>query len=124
MRRSRRNGSSAGRGTPQLQAINLGVGRAALEAAIEYAKLRVQGGRPIVEHQAIGTILAEAAIRLTVARSIIWQAAWAADHPDAYSDRSLPDLPLQTIAKVFTSKRGARSDRACHRVLRRDGRDA
>jgi alkylation response protein AidB-like acyl-CoA dehydrogenase len=95
---------SAGRGTPQLQAINLGIGRAALEAGVGYAKLRVQGGRPIVEHQAIGTILAEAAVRLTVARSIIWQAAWAADHPDAYSDRSLPDLPLQTVAKVFTSK--------------------
>jgi alkylation response protein AidB-like acyl-CoA dehydrogenase len=95
---------SAGRGTPQLQAINLGVGRAALEAGVDYAKLRVQGGRPIVEHQAIGTILAEAAVRLTVARSIVWQAAWAADHPDAYSDGSLPDLPLQTVAKVYTSR--------------------
>lgn len=98
------DGSAAGRGGPQLQAINLGIGRAALEAGVEYAKLRVQGGRPIVEHQAIGTILAEAAVRLTVARSIIWQAAWAADHPDAYSDRSLPELPLQTVAKVYTSK--------------------
>ncbi len=95
---------SSGRGTPQFQAINLGIGRAACDAAIEYTKLRVQGGRPIVEHQAIGTILAEVAIKLTVARSIIWQAAWAADHPDAYLDRSLPDLPLQTIAKVFTSE--------------------
>jgi alkylation response protein AidB-like acyl-CoA dehydrogenase len=95
---------SDGRGAPLQQAIHLGVGRAACEAAVAYAKLRVQGGRPIVQHQAIGTILAEAAVRLNVARSIVWQAAWAADHPDAYAGRSLPDLPLETIAKVYTSQ--------------------
>jgi alkylation response protein AidB-like acyl-CoA dehydrogenase len=95
---------SARAGAPQLQAINLGIGRAACDAAVEYAKLRVQGGRPIIEHQAIGTILAEVAVRLTVARSIVWQAAWAADHPDAYADRSLPVLPLETVAKVFTAE--------------------
>ena len=32
-----------------------GVGRAAYDAAVDYAKIRVQGGRPIIEHQAIGT---------------------------------------------------------------------
>jgi alkylation response protein AidB-like acyl-CoA dehydrogenase len=95
---------SARAGAPQLQAINLGIGRAACDAAVAYAKLRVQGGRPIIEHQAIGTILAEVAIRLTVARSIVWQAAWAVDHPDAYADRSLPVLPLATVAKVFTAE--------------------
>jgi acyl-CoA dehydrogenase len=84
------------------QAVNLGIGRAAYEAAIGYAKLRVQGGRPIAEHQAIGTKLANIAIKLEVARATIWQAAWACDHPEAYADRSLTDLPLQTIAQVFT----------------------
>jgi len=97
------DGRSQGRGSPVMQAINLGIGRAACDAAVAYAKLRVQGGRSIIEHQAIGTILAEVAVRLTVARSVVWQAAWAADHPDAYTDRSLPDLPLQTVAKVYTS---------------------
>ncbi len=94
----------AGRGSPQVQAMNLGVGRAACEAAIEYAKLRVQGGRPIIEHQAIGTILADIAVKLEVARSMIWKAAWAADHSEAYEGRSLPDLPLQTVARVFVSE--------------------
>ena len=85
------------------QALNLGIGRAAYEAALDYAKLRVQGGRRILEHQAIGAKLAEIAIRLEVARGIVWQAAWASDHPEAVADRSLPDLPLQAVAKVFTS---------------------
>jgi alkylation response protein AidB-like acyl-CoA dehydrogenase len=89
---------------PSLQAVNLGVGRAAYEAALDYAHLRVQGGRPIIEHQAIATKLAEIAIKLEVARAVIWQAAWASDHPAAFSDRSLPDLPLQTMARVFTSE--------------------
>ena len=94
----------AGRGIPQFEALNLGIGRAAYEAAVDYAKLRIQGGRPIIEHQAIGTLLAEIAIKLEVARNTVWQAAWASDHPDVYADRSLSDLPLETIARVFTSE--------------------
>ena len=56
-------------GMPLFQALNLGIGRAAYEAALDYARLRVQGGRPLIEHQAIGTKLAEIAIRLEVARA-------------------------------------------------------
>jgi alkylation response protein AidB-like acyl-CoA dehydrogenase len=89
---------------PQLCAINIGVGRAAFEAAVDYAKLRVQGGRPIIQHQAIGTILADVAIRLSVARDAVWHAAWALDHPDEPSDYSGFNLPLDTIAHVFTSE--------------------
>jgi alkylation response protein AidB-like acyl-CoA dehydrogenase len=93
----------AGRRIPQAQALNLGIGRAAYEAALDYAQLRVQGGRRIIEHQAIGGKLAEVLVRLEVARAAIWQAAWASDHPDAIADRSLPDLPLSTIAEAFVS---------------------
>src|SRR4051812_15639828 len=52
-------GSDNGRGIPLAQALNIGIGRAAYEAALDYAQLRVQGGRPIAEHQAIGIKLAE-----------------------------------------------------------------
>ncbi|HEY0567530.1 MAG TPA: acyl-CoA dehydrogenase, partial [Xanthobacteraceae bacterium] len=89
---------------PERPAMNLGVGRAAFEAALDYAKLRVQGGRRLIEHQAIGTRLADMAIRLEAARAASWQAAWAADHRDAISGRSLADLPLQTMAHVFTAE--------------------
>jgi alkylation response protein AidB-like acyl-CoA dehydrogenase len=96
--------ASWGRGDPRFQAINLGVGRAAYETALEFTRQRVQGGKPIIEHQAVGPDLAEMAILLEVARTMVWKAAWAADHPDAYSDGSLPDLPLQAMAKVFTAE--------------------
>jgi alkylation response protein AidB-like acyl-CoA dehydrogenase len=93
-----------GRAAPLAQALNLGIGRAATEAALEYAQLRVQGGRRIVEHQAIGTKLAECVLRLDIVRNAIWRAAWASDHPAAFADHSLPDLPLTTMAKVFTAE--------------------
>jgi alkylation response protein AidB-like acyl-CoA dehydrogenase len=93
-----------GDGMPLFQALNLGIGRAAYEAALDFAHLRVQGGRPLIEHQAIGTKLAEIAIRLEVARASVWQAAWASDHPEAIADGSLSDLPLQAVAQIFTSE--------------------
>jgi alkylation response protein AidB-like acyl-CoA dehydrogenase len=96
--------AAAGRGIPLAEAINVGVARAAYEAALEYARLRVQGARPIIEHQAIGTKLADVAIRLEAARAAVWNAAWASDHPEAFADQSLPDLPLQTVAQVFVSE--------------------
>jgi alkylation response protein AidB-like acyl-CoA dehydrogenase len=89
---------------PQAAALNLGIGRAAYDAAVAYAQLRVQGGRPIIEHQAIGAKLADIAIKLELARAAIRQAAWALDHPEAVADRSLSNLPLATIAQVFTAE--------------------
>jgi alkylation response protein AidB-like acyl-CoA dehydrogenase len=93
-----------GEGVPLNQVLSLGIGRAAYDAAVEYAPIRVQGARHIIEHQAIGTKLAECAVRLELARSAVWRAAWAADHPEAVADRSLPDLPLDTIARIFTTE--------------------
>jgi len=98
------NRITQGRARPRFQALNLGIGRAAFETALSYARMRVQGGRPIIEHQAVAIRLADMAIALAQVRSLIWQAAWASDHPDAYQDGSLPDLPLQSIAKVVTSE--------------------
>jgi len=66
-----------------------------------HARRKPASRRPHPQHLAK---LAEIAIRLEVARAAIWQAAWASDHPDAFADRSLPDLPLTTIAAAFASE--------------------
>jgi len=87
-----------------IAAVNLGVGRAAYDAAVDYTRIRVQGGRPIIQHQSIGAILADCAIKLELARTIIWKAAWAADNPEAVTDRSVSELPLHTIARVYTAE--------------------
>ena len=95
---------TGGRDKPLSSAMNIGIARAAYQAAVTYAKLRVQGARLIIQHQAIGNILADAAIKIEVARNMVWHAAWASDHPEAVADRSVSDLPLQTVAKIFTSE--------------------
>jgi alkylation response protein AidB-like acyl-CoA dehydrogenase len=97
-------GAEHARGAPALAAVNLGLGRAAHEAAVDYAKIRRQGGRNIVEHQAIGTKLADCAIKLELARNAVWKAAWALDHPDAVANRSVPELPLHVVARVCTAE--------------------
>lgn len=79
-------------------ACNVGVARAAYEAALEYAKTRVQGGRRIIENQLIGAMLADMYIELEAARLLYWKAAWAADHDEFY------DPKLHTMAKVVSSE--------------------
>ena len=64
--------------------------------------LRRQGGRNIIEHQAIGTKLADCAIRLELARNLVWKAAWSLDHPDGAGGDGA--LPLHVMARVYTAE--------------------
>jgi acyl-CoA dehydrogenase len=76
----------------------LGVGRAAYEYAMRYAKERVQGGKPIVQHQAVAMMLAQMAMKLDAARTQIWRAAWLADQ------RNPESRTLGLLAKVNASE--------------------
>lgn len=60
----------------------LGVGRAAYEMALEQVKTRVQGGKPIIEHQMVARQIGEMAMTIEAARNVIWKAAWGADNPE------------------------------------------
>lgn len=57
----------------------LGIGRAALESASQYAQDRVVFGRPIGQNQGIAFPLAQAAIKLDAAELMARQAAWRYD---------------------------------------------
>ena len=61
---------------PTVGAQALGIARAAYEFSLEYAKQRVQFGRPIVENQAIGFALADMKMEIDAARLLVWRAAW------------------------------------------------
>jgi alkylation response protein AidB-like acyl-CoA dehydrogenase len=52
-----------------------GVARAAFEEALAYSKQRIQGGKPIAEHQAIAQMLADMHTRLNAARLMVHHAA-------------------------------------------------
>ena len=66
----------------------LGIGRAALDAAIEYAKERKTFGKPIGHHQAIQFMLADMAVKVDAARLITWQAALLKDAGKRHSKES------------------------------------
>jgi acyl-CoA dehydrogenase len=58
-----------------LGASATGLARAALEYATDYARERVQFGKPIAEHQAVSFRLAEMALRVDASRLLVWRAA-------------------------------------------------
>jgi alkylation response protein AidB-like acyl-CoA dehydrogenase len=85
-----------------IAALTLGLGRAALEETIKYTRERVSGGKPIIQHQAIGLFLADMATNLEAARRLIYTAAWAKDHPEAFADGNIPWQPYELMALAFT----------------------
>ncbi len=85
-----------------IAAITLGLGRATLEETIKYTQERVAGGKPIIQHQAVGLCIADMATNLEAARRLIWTAAWAKDHPEAFADSSADWQPYEMMATAFT----------------------
>lgn len=68
------------RSRPVVATTAVGVGRRAMEHAIEYARQRKTFGREIFNHQAIAFKIADMAIQVSAARLLSWQAAWLADN--------------------------------------------
>ncbi len=58
----------------------VGIGRAALRRAVNYARERVVFGRPIGQNQGVAFPLAEARTRLDAAELMVRKAAWKLDH--------------------------------------------
>lgn len=67
------------RSRPGVAAAAVGLGRAAMEYALQYAKNRSQFGVPIILHQSISFMLADMQKDLDAARLLAWRAAWLAD---------------------------------------------
>jgi acyl-CoA dehydrogenase len=60
---------------PGVAALGVGIGRAAMEFASDYAKERVQFGVPIAMHQAIQFMIADMATKTEAARLLVWHSA-------------------------------------------------
>ncbi len=75
----------------------LGIARAAFEAALLYARERVQFGKPIAEHQSIANMLADMQTQLNAARLLILHAA-------RLKSAGLPCLSEASQAKLFASE--------------------
>jgi alkylation response protein AidB-like acyl-CoA dehydrogenase len=80
-----------------IAAQSIGMARAALEAAMGYARERKSFGKLIIQHQAVGFRLADLAARLEAAEQLVLHAA-------ALKDAGRPCLTQASMAKLVASE--------------------
>ncbi len=80
-----------------IAAQSVGMARAALEAAVRYAKERTSFGKPLADHQAIAFMLADMATQVDIARQAVLHAA-------TLRDAGRPCLKEASQAKLFASQ--------------------
>jgi acyl-CoA dehydrogenase len=88
----------------------LGITRAVLERAVEYAKSRKQFGAPIASYQAISFRLADMYAELEAARLLTYQAAWLADNGQPFRTQA-------AMAKLYATELAMRASTAGVQVL-------
>jgi cyclohexane-1-carbonyl-CoA dehydrogenase len=81
---------------PGIAAIALGIAEAALEASFAYALQRETFGRPLIRHQAISFMLADAATQIEAGRGLMVEAA--KEHDKGHSN-----IKLASMSKCFCS---------------------
>ena len=80
-----------------IAAQSLGIAEAALEAATDYAKQRIQFGKPIAQQQAVGFKLADMATAVEAAKLLVYRAAHL-------RSEELPCGKEASMAKLFASQ--------------------
>jgi acyl-CoA dehydrogenase len=78
-------------------ALSVGNARAAYENAKEWAKNRIQFGKPITANQGVSFMLADMATEVEAARLVTWYSAWAYDHGQKTKN------VLSAMAKMYAS---------------------
>lgn len=82
-------------------AISVGIAQGALDAGVRRSAERQQFGRPIAEFQGIRWMLADCAIEIEAARSLVHRAAWA-------GGCQFPDRVPSAVAKVAANEMALR----------------
>ena len=85
---------------PMVAAQAIGIGRAALEFARDYAVSREAFGQPIIENQGVSFPLADIAADIDAARLLTWRAAWMAAQrkPFEHAEGSMSKLKASEVA--------------------------
>ena len=85
---------------PMVAAQAIGIARAAIEFARDYAVGREAFGQPIIENQGVAFPLADLAADIDAARLLTWRAAWMAAqrHPFEHAEGSMSKLKASEVA--------------------------
>ena len=94
----------------EVAACSIGVARAALEYARDYANERTAFGRPIARFQGVSFPLADAVTRLHASRLLTWDAARAADRGEPFGTKA-------SMAKLFASENAVATTSQAMQVL-------
>lgn len=94
--------SALAKGRMSVAAGCVGIARAALEAAVGYAKEREQFGGPIARHQLVQELLADIDVDVDAARLLTWRVA-------DLVDRGEPFAVASSKAKLFASEAAVRA---------------
>ncbi|MDT0451149.1 acyl-CoA dehydrogenase family protein [Streptomyces hesseae] len=91
---------------PAVGAQAVGIARAAYEVALDYARTRVQFGRPIIDNQGVAFQLADMRTRIDAARLLVWRASWmaTAGRPFTAAEGSMSKLFAGETAKQVTAQ--------------------
>ena len=95
-------------------AIFVGLGRAALEHALTYAKERVQGGVPIFEHQSVKSRLFKIFTQVEAARALAWRVM-------LYNGTNPPLVQYSIASKVFCTNAAFESASGALQILGGNG---
>ena len=87
--------------------MSIGIGRAAMDFAVDYAKNREQFGQPISAFQAIQWMIADAFTELEAAQLLILRAAFLKENGKAFTREA-------AMGKVFASEA---ANRACYKAV-------
>jgi alkylation response protein AidB-like acyl-CoA dehydrogenase len=90
----------------------VGIAEAALQESVRYAKERVQFGKPLTEFEALQFMLADMAVDVEVAKTMLYRAAWM---KDSGAKRFTKE---SAIVKLFASEM---AHRVCHKALQIHG---
>jgi alkylation response protein AidB-like acyl-CoA dehydrogenase len=99
------------KGRISIGAMALGIGEAALAAALTYAKERKQFGQAIAEFQGLQWMLADSRVELDAARLLLWRAASLADQDKPFATEA-------AMAKLYASEAASK---VCDRALQIHG---
>jgi len=90
----------------------VGVAEAALEEAVRYAKERVQFGKPLAEFEVLQFMLADMAVDVEVAKTMLYRVAWMKDSGARRFTKE------SAMVKLFASEM---AHRVCHKALQIHG---
>ncbi len=82
----------------------VGIAQASLDAAIQYARHRVQFGKPIADLEAIKWMVADMATEIEAARLLTYRAAWLTDHRKRHTMEA-------SMAKLFAASAAVEASR-------------